>query len=284
MSRLNVFGSPVEATGQSLPRARTINTPHVGPAAPPASAAHDADRGPGSTAFPDDQLVSFTKPDSFEAEQYRTLCQILEIRRNSSALQVVAVSSAGIGDGKTTTTLNLAATLARSPDSRVLIIDADLRCSAVAAQLRLGDPGRPGLAGALCDQTVSLASASPWLPEWNLSVLAAGRVEKSPYELLKSGAFARIVEEARGRFEFVLIDCPPLPALPDCRLIERVVDGFQMVVSADRTPRRLLEEALNVLPAERVIGIIFNRDAHPLSGYYRYYGRYYGGRPGSRKA
>jgi len=244
------------------------------------SIAAPADPAPRTSAQPDEQLVSLTKPRSFEAEQYRTLRQIIESRRVSGGHQVLAVSSAGIGDGKTMTTLNLAGALAQSRGSRVLLVDADLRCPAIASQLRLGGPTRAGLAGALRGQVVSLSAAIHRLPEWNLSVLTAGSAEEAPYELLKSTAFARLIEDARRDFEFVLIDCPPLLAVPDCRVIERVVDGFLLVVSADSTPRKLLEEALNVLPAEKMIGIIFNRDPRPLSGYYGYYGRYYGGKGG----
>jgi len=234
-----------------------------------------------ATASPDEQLVSLTKPHSFEAEQYRTLGQIVETRRKSKGHKVIAVSSAGIGDGKTTTTLNLAGALAQSRGSRVLVIDGDLRCPAVATQLRLGGPIRPGLAGALKRTQVALSDALHSLPEWNLSVLSAGAVEASPYELLKSAAFERLMIEARNDFDYVLVDCPPLLAVPDCRVIERVVDGFLVVVLADSTPRKLLEEAFNVLPAEKVVGIIFNRDTRPLSGYYGYYGRSYGGRNGA---
>jgi len=250
-----------------------------GPRYPGAPAANPTT---GSTAFPDEQLVSLTKPRSFEAEQYRTLRQIVESRRKSGGHQVLAVSSPGIGDGKTITTLNLAGALAQARGSRVLLIDGDLRCPAVASQLRLGGPSRLGLADTIRGQ-ISLSAALHRLPEWNLSVLTTGMVGDSPYELLKSTVFARLIEEARRDFEFVLIDCPPLLAVPDCRVIERVVDGFLLVVSADRTPRKLLQEALNVLSEESVVGIIFNRDARPLSGYYGYYGRYYGGQNGSGK-
>jgi len=228
------------------------------------------------TASPEEQLVSLTRPRSFEAEQYRTLSQVLETRRKSSGQRVVAVSSAGIGDGKTTTTLNLAGALAQSRDTRVLVIDADLRCPAVASQLRLGGPARPGLAGAIRGEAGSLSAAVHRLPRWNLSVLATGKAEDSPYELLKSDAFGRLIEDARREFEFVLVDCPPLLAVPDCRVIEPAVDGFLLVVSADTTPRKLVGEALNVLPPEKVVGIILNRDVSPLSGYYGYYGRAYG--------
>jgi capsular exopolysaccharide synthesis family protein len=278
VSGLNVVAAPAMATGQTSTGAETADMSAARPPTPRSSGAPAADPKLGSMAIPDEQLVSLTKPRSFEAEQYRTLCQIVESRRKSSGHQVLAVSSAGIGDGKTMTTLNLAGALAQSRGSRVLLIDGDLRCPAVASQLRLGGPSRLGLAGAI-GETVSLSEALHRLPEWNLSVLTAGRANDSPYELLKSTVFARLIEEARRDFEFILIDCPPLLAVPDCRVIERVVDGFLLVVSADSTPRKLLEEALNVLPEGKVVGIVFNRDARPLSGYYGYYGRYYGGRP-----
>ena len=231
---LNIFDAPAAATGQNAAGAQTGSLTTAERAASRTARAQSESRR-ASTAIPDEQLVSLTSPRSFEAEQYRTLCQIIESRRRSSKLQVIAVSSAGIGDGKTTTTLNLAGALAQTHGSRVLLIDGDLRCPAVAAQLRLGGPNRPGLAGAIRDHAVGLSAAIHRLPEWNLSVLATGVVDDSPYEMLKSGAFARIIDEARTDFEFVLIDCPPLLAVPDCRVIERVVDGFLLVVSADST-------------------------------------------------
>ena len=231
-----------------------------------------------ASATPDDQLVSLLKPRSFEAEQYRTLCQILESRRNSDALQVLGVTSAAIGDGKTTTSLNLAGSLAQTRKSRVLLIDGDMRCPAIASQLRLSGPARPGLAGAIAGPKVTLSSALLHLKDWNLSVLLGGKTEESPYELLKSSGFDRVIQEARAQFDFIIIDCPPLLAVPDCRLIARAVDGFLMVVSAHTTPRKLLAESLNVLPPSKLVGLILNRDNRPLSGYYGYYGRYYGPR------
>lgn len=234
------------------------------------------------TATPDEHLVSLTQSRSFEAEQYRTLCHVVESRRKKSGLQVIAVSSAGIGDGKTTTAVNLAGALAQSRGSRVLLIDGDLRRSEIAAQLRLDRSNGVGLADAIRRQ-VSLASALHRLQEWNLAVLTAGKVEDSPYELLKSTGLAEVTKEARANFDFVLLDCPPLLAVPDCRVIERVVDGFLLVVSANGTPRKLLEEALNILPPEKTIGIVFNRDPRPLSGYYGHYGHYYGNRNHSAK-
>src|SRR5512134_761561 len=86
---------------------------------------------------PDDRLVSLVSPATIEAEQYRTLGMMLEQRRHSGLLQVVAVSSPTMGDGKTVTSINLAGALAQSPQARVLLVDADFRKPSVPTQMGL---------------------------------------------------------------------------------------------------------------------------------------------------
>jgi len=101
---------------------------------------------------PDDHLVSLTAPHSMEAEQYRVLRHGVEQKHRESGLQVLAVTSAAAGDGKTLTSVNLAGALAQSTDSRVLLIDADLRCGTVHELLRLA--GGLGLVDAILDETL----------------------------------------------------------------------------------------------------------------------------------
>jgi len=231
-----------------------------------------------SAPAPDEHLVSLLSPHTFEAEQYRSLRLVIEDRHKSTDLQVVAVSSACIGEGKTTTTINLAGALAQSKGARVLLVDGDLRCSAVAARLGLDDKNRAGLAETLGEDEASLASAIEAMPAWNLSVLRAGFCPESPYERLLSPRFDRVIEAMRESYDFIVIDCPPLLTVPDCRLMERSVDGFLLVVSAHQTPKKLLEEALNEIPREKLIGLIFNKDTRPLHGYYGRLSRYYAAR------
>src|SRR6187200_544431 len=88
---------------------------------------------------PDDRLVSLVSPATIEAEQYRTLGMMLEQRRHSGLLQVVAVSSPTMGDGKTVTSINLAGALSQSPQARVLLVDADFRKPSVLTQMGLRD-------------------------------------------------------------------------------------------------------------------------------------------------
>ena len=80
------------------------------------------------------------------------------------------------------------------------------------------------------------------------------------------------MKEARRHYDWLVIDTPPVVPLPDCRLIERWVDGFLVVVAAHKTPRKLLAETLNLLDPAKVVGLVFNADDRPVSGYYGYYG------------
>lgn len=229
-----------------------------------------------------EHLVSLLAPASFEAEQYRALRHVVEQARRTTDLSVIAVSSPAAGDGKTTTALNLAGALAQAPEARVLLIDADLRRpsvdlrrASVGPQIGVDDSGGPGLAEALLDPTVSLEDVVRLYPTFNLAVLPAGRCPDRPYEVLKSPRLEDLLKEARRRYDYVVVDTPPLVVVPDCRIIAKCLDGFLVVVAAHKTPRKLVEEALNLLDPAKVIGLVFNGDNRPLSSYYgSYYGYY----------
>lgn len=218
----------------------------------------------------DEHLVSLLNPTSFEAEQYRTLRHMVEQMNKDAHLNVMAVTSPAVGDGKTMTAINLAGALAQNPEARVLLVDADVRRPSVGARLGLGESARPGLVDAILNPGLALEDAVHRLP-CNLSVLTAGPVLPAPYEVLKSPRLGELLEQARHRYDSILLDTPPVVPVPDCRLIAKRIDGFLVVVAAHMTPRKLLEEALNILEPSKIIGLIFNSDDRPLSGYYGYY-------------
>ena len=222
------------------------------------------------------QLVSLVAPGSPEADQYRALRHTLEQVRRNKGHRVIAITSAGAGDGKSITTLNLAGALAQSRDTRVLVIDADLHRPSVVRYLGIDQQGAPGLAEAIAGDACSLSTVASEVGTANLSVVPAGHCTDGAYELLNSPRFESLIADARSTFDYVLIDTPPLVPLPDCRVVGRWVDGFLVVVAAHRTPRRALADALNLLDRDRVIGIVFNGDDRPLtpySGYYSYAAR-----------
>jgi capsular exopolysaccharide synthesis family protein len=223
---------------------------------------------------PDAHLVSLLQPAAFEAEQYRVLRHMVEQRRTTSQLTVIGVTSAGPGEGKTLTSLNLAGALAQNPGARVLVIELDLRKPAVDHRLGLPDAGERGLTRSILMPHVRLSDIVRRHPHFNLSVVSAGHPSASPYELLNSPRLAELIEQARQEADYVVLDCPPVVPFPDCRVIGKLVDGFFIVVAADRTPRGMLEETLNVMGADKVLGLVFNGDRHATSCAYYGYGAY----------
>ena len=221
-----------------------------------------------------EELASFLAPASLEADQYRALRHLVERMHRDAGFQVLAVTSAAPGDGKTITSLNLAGSLAQSPEARVLVIDADLHRPAVAGYLGIGDPRARGLAETLLHDRYTLARTVRRLESLNVSVLPAGDGRIGPYELLASPRLEGLLGEARRSYDYVVIDTPPVVPLADCRILGRWVDGFIVVVAAHKTPRKLLVEALRLLDPAKVVGVVFNGDDRPLSTYYGY--GYYG--------
>lgn len=216
----------------------------------------------------EEHLVSLLSPTSFGAEQYRALRLRVEQLHKTTNLSIVGVTSPQAGDGKTLTTINLAGALAQAPEARVLIIDADLRRSSMTACLGLDRSKGRGLVGAILDPNLRLKDVVEACQPFNLSVVRAGRRPSAPYELLKSPRLGQLLEEARQQYDYVVLDMPPLVPLPDCGVIGRSVDGFLIVVTANKTPRKLVEEALKVLDPPTVLGLVFNRDDRPLPNYY----------------
>jgi len=223
---------------------------------------------------PVEELVSFVAPSSLEADQYRMLRHAVERLHQDAGYQVFGITSAAAGDGKSVTTLNLAGSLAQSAGARVLIICADLHRETVPQYLGLKTWHVPGLADAIVDERYTLPQVVHRLERFNVSILPAGNVQSRPYELLSSRRLQALLEEARRHYDYVLVDTPPVAPLADCRLLGRCVDGFIVVVAANKTPRKLLAEALRVLESSKLLGVVFNGDDSPLSPYYGYYARH----------
>lgn len=215
-------------------------------------------------------LVSLLTPTTPEAEQYRSLRHIVERLHKGTGLSVMAVSSPAAGDGKTTTAINLAGSLAQARENRVLLVDVDLRRPSVSRCLALDTVKGQNLISAILDANLSLDTVVkqcvPWMD--NLSVLSAGGHLANPYELLKSARFADLVKDMRQCYDYVVFDTPPLIPFPDCQILEEWVDGFLIVMTPYKTPRKLAEEALSVIAPAKIIGLVSNNDNRPALRYH----------------
>jgi len=229
----------------------------------------------------DEHLVTLLAPVSYEAEKYRTLAHTIELTQKDFGLHVLAVTSPTAGDGKTTTAINLAGTLAQAPEARVLLVCMDLRKPSLTEYLGIADTHTVGLVNVIVDPARTLNQAVQHFKRFNLSVLPAGPCPADPYEVLKSHRLGELIQEARQHYDYVVVDTPPVLLVPDTRLIGKWVDGFLMVVAAHKTPRRLVEEALNLMDPSKLVGLVFNSDDRQNRDYYYYY--YAPGRPGTHQ-
>jgi capsular exopolysaccharide synthesis family protein len=222
--------------------------------------------------LPNERLVSLLQPQSIEAEQYRMLRHRVEQRRRETGAAVFAVTSATGGEGKTTTAINLAGSLAQAHDARILLVDADLRRPSIAPMLGCGHGGVPGLTEAIRHGTTLLGDVVRVRQRFNLHFVPAGALTAPPYELLKSPRFGELLSEARRAYDYVIVDTPPVVPCPDYALVEKCVDAGLLVVTAHRTNRRLLEQALQAVDVSKLLGIVFNEDDSVTSRYH--YGGY----------
>jgi len=224
----------------------------------------------------DPRLVTLLKPDSFEADQYRMLRFAIERACPSETSRVIAITSSIPGEGKTLTTINLCGAIANGSQARVLIIDADLRRPSIAKMLGRGSAHRGwGLIDAILDRRLSLEQIAWRREPFNLSAVTSRRPQADTYELLANGRFGELLRDARQRYDYVIIDTPPVLPTPDSRLLAQWIDGYLIVVGADHTPRKLLEETLAVLGPTKILGFVFNRESYKHSRYGRYYYRAY---------
>jgi capsular exopolysaccharide synthesis family protein len=199
--------------------------------------------------------ISMLQPDSYVAEQYRSLRGRLDSLAATRTLKTIAVTSANSGEGKSTCSVNLAAVTAMSVGRSVLLIDCDLRRPKV--HWTLGIQPQVGLAEVLLNQA-SVEDAIVKMDGLSLDVLPVRSIPANPSELLASPEMRRVIEEVAGRYDRIILDTPACLGLPDAKSISELCDGLVMVVRADVTPQEEVQAALDILDRRRVVGLVLN--------------------------
>jgi capsular exopolysaccharide synthesis family protein len=218
-----------------------------------------------------EKLVLSAHPDNASVEQYRKLAARLHLAQAEHGIKVVMIASALPGEGKTLTATNLALTLSESYHRNVLLVDGDLRRPSLHEMFRISN------VSGLNDGLRSAADRKVPLVRWSdrLTLITAGRPDPDPMKVLVSEKMKRVLTEAAAKFDWVIIDTPPVGLLTDASLFSAMVDTAVLVVQAGRTAHRDVEKAVQALGRERIFGVVLNRvsvDAKPqYSGYeYRY--------------
>lgn len=225
------------------------------------------------TSHSDSQPVMSKLPKSVSAESYRTLRTNIQLTNLDHPPKSLVITSAAPLEGKSTTALNLAVALAQK-ESKVLLIDADLRKSVVHKLLRLDNS--TGLADAILNHSRLEAAVQRPNNIDNLWVLTSGSTPSNPSELLGSSRMKALMEQVRKEYDYVIYDTPPLISVSDSAILASQADGVLLVISPGKVKREIVRRTKELLEriGTPVLGCVFNGVEPSHSNYYYYYNYY----------
>jgi capsular exopolysaccharide synthesis family protein len=221
------------------------------------------------------RLITYEDPKSPVSESYRSLRTNISYASSDNKIKSLLVSSPQPGEGKSTTTANLAIAFAQLR-KRTLLIDGDLR---KPVQHNVFDLSRgPGLSEYLVGQINDAKEIIHSTKIENLSVMTAGGLPPNPSELLGSDRMGQLVDQLGQEWDMILFDSPPIVAVTDASMVSSEIDAIALVVKAGQTDRSAVDRALDTIKNVKapMIGVILN-GANPetLAGKYSYYYSYY---------
>lgn len=212
-------------------------------------------------------------PDSPHAEAYRVLRTNLQFANQAVGGGALAVTSGGVGEGKSTTLFNLAYVCAQMGD-KVLIVDSDLRRP--TQHKMLGMSNRFGLTNVLLrdvpiEETIKATSVP------NLHFLPSGKLPRSSVGLLDSQKMRELVKNLKARYDYVFFDAPPVMGVSDASILASEVDGLFLVIQYRKYPRLMSARAKRIVEnvGGRLIGVVLNNINILRDDYYYYYHSYY---------
>lgn len=215
-------------------------------------------------------LITLADKTSPISEQYRSIRTNIQFSMVNKDLRSLVITSSGPGEGKSTTSANLAVVFASS-GFRVLLVDADLRKPTVDKTFAL--PNYSGLSTLLgnratVEHAVQLSSIS------NLDILTSGPKPANPSEILNSSRMTKIIEEMNQKYDLVIFDMPPVVTVTDAQIMAAKVDGTIMVVRENVTDKGQLKKAINLLEIVNadVLGVVYNGSSRKKDKGYYYYG------------
>lgn len=234
-------------------------------------------RRPKIVEQPEQSISHFSAVHTSSAvsESFRSLRTSLNFSTAQGMPRMLMITSSMVGEGKTTSAINLATVLAQN-GSRVLLIDADLRKPRVHREFNR--PRSPGLTNRIAAFEAKGDEESAICPTHvpDLFIMPAGSSTPNPAELLSSQRLTKILESCRRLFDHIVIDAPPILGLADSLILSRRVDGVVLVVKAEETTRENFKISMKRLGQVQapVLGIVLNA-VDMDNPQYAYYASYY---------
>jgi non-specific protein-tyrosine kinase len=205
-----------------------------------------------------------------ESSLYEVLRTQVQFAAGEYNLRTIMVTSADTGDGKTLTCINLACSFAKAHNQTVLLVDADLKKQQVHRYLGIQSPY--GLGNYLLgDRPIEQCLVWPGIDK--LVLLSGGELLKETSELASSPMMNTFIQDVRNRYKdrFVFFDTPPALVGADTMAIAKLVDGILIVAQTGKTSKENFLKAVDLLPKEKIIGVVMNRETVAKSNYYNSY-------------
>lgn len=225
------------------------------------------------TKLGEEHIVSFREGHSPAAESFRRLRTNLQFLNVDKPPKVLVLTSSVAMEGKSETAVNLTLALAEA-GNKVLLVEADLRRPRVVNYMSM--PDKVGLTNILSGQAV-LADVVQETRHQGVDLLACGPLPPNPSELVASETARGLVEELRSKYDYVIIDSPPLLPVTDGSLLARITDGALLVVRSNRTTTDQVSQAVeNLEKADaELLGIVMVANKPIKKGAAGYYDSYY---------
>ncbi|MFC1709547.1 CpsD/CapB family tyrosine-protein kinase [Candidatus Omnitrophota bacterium] len=219
----------------------------------------------------DPRIVTFYDSKSSVAEQYRTLRTNIQSIESKRPIKMIAIASSTNKEGKTITSINLAISMALDLNKKkILLMDGDLRRASVSKYLGLSS--KKGLVDLIYNGK-NVDDALLDIGIENLTILPVGKIPSNPAELLGSAKMKNLFSTLRTKYDYVIVDTPPIVSVTDAGIIGAQVDGVIMVVQAGRTQKGVIKHSQTLFrqAQAKILGYILTNVQYHIPAYiYRY--------------
>lgn len=187
-------------------------------------------------------FVMERKPKSIISESYRTLRTNIQYSSFDKEIQTIVVTSAEVGEGKSTVSGNLALAFAQN-ENKVIIVDCDLRKPSIHRKFKISN-----LSG-ISEILIGKSRLNEVIHNYNLhlDILTSGKIPPNPSEMLSSSAMTNLIEDLKKRYDIIIFDSAPIGAVTDAQILSTKVDGTILVVKSEITKKDDVLEAKNAL-------------------------------------
>jgi len=219
---------------------------------------------------PDKHLVCLTDTENLAAENFRFLAVRLQQFRRDQPLKKVLITSTIPQEGKSMVAGNLACTLARKTQQKVLLVDGDVRRPSLSQMF--GVESVPGLCECL-QGARSLVASIYHLEGPNLWILPSGSTTEHSLEVLQSGKLPKLMDQIGSWFDWIVVDSPPVLPFADVSLWTRLTDGILLVARQGKTEKRQLLRGIEAIDRKKLIGAVLNCSKNSANSDYYYNSR-----------